>query len=38
VEIVELIKQLDGDTSRRYEKRPLAVEADRAVEYAYRNL
>jgi len=37
-EIVDLIKQLDGDTSRRYEKRPLDIEADRAVEYAYRNL
>tara|TARA_B110000977_G_scaffold63918_1_gene86960 strand:+ start:31 stop:969 length:939 start_codon:yes stop_codon:yes gene_type:complete len=37
-EIVDLIKQLDADTSRRYEKRPLIVEADRAVEYAYRNL
>ena len=37
-EIVDLIKQLDADTSRRYEKRPLVVEADRAVEYAYRNL
>ena len=37
-EIVDLIKQLDADTSRRYENRPLTVEADRAVEYAYRNL
>lgn len=37
-EIVELIKQLDADTSRRYEKRPLVVEADRALEYAYRNI
>jgi hypothetical protein len=37
-EIVELIKQLDADTAKRYENRPLNVEADRAIEYAYRNI
>lgn len=36
-EIVDLIRQLDLDTSNRYENRPLDVEADRAIEYAYRN-
>lgn len=37
-EIVELVRQLDADTARRYENRPLNVEADRAIEYAYRNV
>lgn len=37
-EIVDLIKQLDRDTSNRYEKRSLDVEADRAIEYAYKNV
>jgi hypothetical protein len=37
-EIVELIKQLDRDTSNRYEKRSLDIEADRAIEYAYKNV
>ncbi len=37
-EIVSLIKQLDKDTSNRYEKRPLNVEASRAIEYAYRKM
>ena len=37
-EIVDLVKQLDADTARRYENRPLNVEADRAIEYAYRNV
>lgn len=35
-EIVELIRQLDTDTSNRYENRALDTEADRAIEYAYR--
>lgn len=35
-QIAELIRQLDRDTSRRYQKRPLQVEAERALEYAYR--
>ena len=37
-ELVELIKELDRNTSNRYEGRPLEVEADRALEYAYRNV
>lgn len=36
-ELSEIIKQLDRDTSNRYENRALDVEADRAIEYAYRN-
>ena len=35
-QIAELIRQLDRDTSRRYQKRPLQVEAERALEYAYK--
>jgi len=37
-EIVDMIKQLDSETSRRYENRPLNVEANRAIEFAYRNM
>jgi len=37
-EVVEMIKQLDNETSRRYENRPLNVEANRAIEFAYRNM
>ena len=37
-ELEQLIRELDSETSRKYEKRPLAVEADRAIEYAYRNV
>lgn len=37
-EIVFLINQLDRDTSNRYEKRPLNIEASRAIEYAYRKM
>lgn len=36
-EIVEMVRQLDRETSNRYAKRPLNVEASRAIEYAYRN-
>ena len=36
-QLVEIVKQLDADTARRYENRPLNVEADRAIEYAYKN-
>ena len=36
-EIAELILQLDRDTSNRYQKRPLNVEAGRAIEFAYKN-
>lgn len=36
-EITDLIRQLDRDTANRYQKRPLNVEAGRAIEFAYRN-
>ena len=37
-EIVDLIRQLDRETSNRYAKRPLNVEASRAIEFAYKNV
>lgn len=37
-QIVTLIRQLDMDTSRKYENRALDVEAENALEYAYRNV
>jgi hypothetical protein len=37
-EIAELCKQFDMDTGRWYENRPLESEADRAIEYVYRNI
>jgi hypothetical protein len=37
-QIVALIRQLDMDTSRKYENRALDVEAENALEYAYRNV
>jgi hypothetical protein len=37
-EIVSLISELDMETSQRYQNRPLDVEADRALEFAYRNM
>lgn len=36
-EISEMILQLDRDTANRYQKRPLNVEAGRAIEFAYKN-
>jgi len=36
-EIAELCRELDIETGNWYENRPLEVEADRALEYAYRN-
>lgn len=36
-EIVNLVKQIDAETSRRYEQRPLEVEANNALEFAYTN-
>lgn len=36
-ELSDLVKQLDRETSNRYQKRPLLLEAGRAIEYAYRN-
>jgi hypothetical protein len=37
-EIAELIRQLDAESSRIYQNRPLKVEAERAIEYAYRTV
>ena len=36
-EIVTLIKEIDNDTSRKYQHRALDVEANNALEFAYRN-
>lgn len=36
-EIAELISEFDKETGNWYENRPLMVEADRALEYIYRN-
>lgn len=36
-QISTLIRELDNDTARIYQRRPLDVEADRAIEYAYKN-
>lgn len=36
-EVATMCKQFDQDTGNWYENRPLDVEADRAIEYAYRN-
>lgn len=37
-QIAELCKQFDNENGNWYENRPLNVEADRALEYAYRNV
>lgn len=37
-QIAELCKHFDTDTGNWYENRPLNVEAERAIEYAYRNM
>lgn len=37
-EIVDMIRQLDMETTQRYQTRSLDVEANRALEFAYRNL
>lgn len=37
-EIAQLIRELDSETTRKYENRPLDVEADRAIEFAYKNM
>lgn len=37
-EITQLILELDRETSNRYSKRPLNVEASRAIEFAYRSI
>lgn len=36
-ELVELIRELDRDTSKRYQHRKLDVEANRAITWAYKN-
>ena len=36
-EIASLIRELDMDTSNKYQKRNLVLEADRALEFAYKN-
>lgn len=36
-QIAELCRELDLETGNWYDNRPLEVEADRALEYAYRN-
>ena len=37
-QIAELCKQFDSENGNWYENRPLNVEADRALEYAYKNV
>lgn len=37
-EIAELIRELDRETSNRYQNRNLTMEADRAIEFAYKNV
>ena len=37
-QIAEMIRGLDSDTSRLYQKRPLNVEAERAIEFAYKSV
>lgn len=37
-ELADLARQLDRDTTNRYQKRPLTLEAGRAIEFAYRNV
>ena len=37
-EITKLCREFDGDTGNWYKNRPLDKEADRAIEYVYRNM
>jgi hypothetical protein len=37
-QIADLCKQFDIDTGNWYENRPMEIEADRAIEYVYRNM
>lgn len=37
-ELATLIQELDAETSNRYKKRPLTLEASRAIQFAYRNV
>ena len=36
-QIVELIRQIDRESSNLYESRPLDIEANNALEYAYKH-
>ena len=38
LQIADMVKELDRDTSRIYQKRPLHTEAERAIEYAYKTV
>lgn len=38
MQIAEMVRSLDMDTSRLYQKRPLHTEADRAIEFAYKSV
>ncbi len=38
MQIAEMVRELDRDTARIYQKRPLHTEADRAIEYAYKTV
>lgn len=37
-ELADIVRKLDRDTSNIYSKRPLNIEASRAIEWAYRNV
>jgi hypothetical protein len=37
-EIADLCRQLDNDTGKWYDNRPLTKEADRAIEFVYRSI
>ena len=37
-EVSQLCREFDTDTGNWYQNRPLDKEADRAIEYVYRNL
>ena len=38
MQIAEMVRDLDRDTARIYQKRPLHTEADRAIEFAYKSV
>ena len=38
VEIAQICKEVDADNGNWYESRPLKLESERAIEYAYRNV
>ena len=38
IQIAEMVRDLDRDTARIYQKRPLHTEADRAIEFAYKSV